>query len=90
MHQLDNLAIVFSKDLSYPLIVTNTSIKNDIATSIVHIHIYNKPVVETLHYMMNVTHTEAKLFTIRCGINQATNIQGISKIVVIIDLIYSV
>jgi len=32
---------------------------------------------------------EAELFIIRCGINQATNIQRILKIIVIIDLIHS-
>ena len=32
---------------------------------------------------------ETRSFAIRCGINQATNIQGISKIIVIIDSIHS-
>jgi len=87
--QLDNLAIVSSKNPSYALIVTDASIKNDVATSITHIHTCNKPVVKTIHYVVNITSIEAKLFTIRCGINQATNIQGISKIIVITDSIYS-
>jgi len=32
--------------------------------------------------------TEAKLFAIRCGINQATKLQGISKIIIIPDFIH--
>ena len=68
-HQLDNLVIVFSENPLYALVVTDTSIRNNVATSITHIHIYNKPVVKTLHYAVNITSTEAKLFTIRFSIN---------------------
>ena len=86
---LDNLTIVLSKDPFCTLIVTDISIKNNMATSIAHIHICNKVIVKTLHHMVNITNTEAELFAIRCGINQATNTQGISKIIVIIDLIHT-
>ena len=78
-HQLDNLSIVTFLDPSYALVVTDASIKNNMATSIAHVHIYNRPVTKTLHHVINVTTTEAGLFTIRCGINQATNIKDISK-----------
>jgi len=88
-HQLDNLAIVSSEDLSYTLVVTNASIKNNVTISITHIHIHNRSVIKTVHHVVNVTNTEAKLFAIRYGINQATNIHGISKIVVITDSIHS-
>ena len=54
-------------------------------TSITYIHVYNKPVIKTLHHAVNVMTTEAELFTIRYGINQTTSISGISKIVVITD-----
>ena len=89
LHQLDNLMIISSSDFSYTLVVTDTSIKNYIATSIVHIHICNKPVIKTLHHAVNVTITEAENFAIRCAINQATSIPGISKIVVITDLLHA-
>jgi len=59
------------------------------ATSIAHIYIHDKPVIKTLHHAVNVTSTEAELFSIRCSINQATNIQGISKIVVITDSLHA-
>ena len=89
MHQLDNLVIVFSKNPLYALIVTDASIRNNMATSVAHIYIYDRPVVKILHYTVNVTNTEAKLFIIRCDINQAANSQGILKIIIITDSIHS-
>ena len=86
--QLNNWAIVSSEDPSYALIVTDISIKNNVAISIAYIHICDKPIVKTIHYAVNITSTKAKLFSIRYGINQATNIQEILKIVIIIDLLY--
>ena len=68
-YQLDDLLIMSSTDLSYALIVTDTSIKNNMATSITYIHIHNKSVIKTLYHTVNVMITEAELFTIRCGIN---------------------
>ena len=88
-HQLDNLVIISSDNPSHALIITNTSIKNNIATSIAYVYIYNKPIVKTLHYIVNVNSMEAELFTIRCGINQATNSTRISKIIVVTDLIHT-
>ena len=60
------------------------------AISIAYIHIYNKPIIKTLYHTVNITSTEAELFSMRCGINQAVNIPGISKIVIIIDSIYAI
>ena len=42
-----------------------------------------------LHHAVNVTSTEAKLFVIRCGINQATNSSGISKIIIATNSIHT-
>ena len=42
-----------------------------------------------LHHTINVTSTEAKLFAIRCSINQATHLHETSKIIVVIDLIHA-
>jgi len=88
IQQLDNLAFDSSSDPSHALIITDTSVKNNIVTSISHTHIYNRPVMKTLHHVVNVMSTEAELFTIRCGINQATNLNNISKIIIITDLIH--
>jgi len=63
-------------------------IKNNITTSIVHIHVHDRPIIKTIHHATNVTSTEAELFTIRCSINQAINLPGISKIVVVTGFIH--
>jgi len=70
------------------IIITDASIKNDIATFISHIHTFNSPLIKTLHHAVFVTSTEAELFAIRCSINQASNQEDISKIIVITDSIH--
>jgi len=87
--QLNNLTIPSLLNHSYALVVTDASIKNNMAISIAHIHICDKPVVKTLYHVVNITLIEAKLFSIRYGINQATNIPRISKIVVITHFIHT-
>ena len=47
------------------------SIKNNVVTSIAYIHSYNLPVIKMIHYVTNIIFTEAELFAIRYGINQA-------------------
>ena len=71
------------------LVIIDASIKNNVATSISHIHIHNKPIIKTLHHVVNITSTEAELFIIRCGINQATKSNNISKIIVITNSIHT-
>ena len=66
----------------------DASIKNDIATSISHIHLANCPLIKTVHHASFVTSMEAELFAIRCGINQACSIGNIFKIVVVTDSIH--
>jgi len=41
-----------------------------------------------LHYAINIMSSEAEFFAIKCGINQATHLHGISKIIVVMDSIY--
>ena len=72
------------------VIVSDTSIKNQVATSITHMHVYDKLIIKTLHHAINVTSNKAELFTIKCSINQATQLDNINHIMVIIDLIYIV
>ena len=74
LYQLDDLMIISSLDSSYTLVVTDTSIKNNVTTSIAHIHVCNKPIIKTLHHTVNIITTEAELFTFRCSINQATSV----------------
>ena len=59
------------------------------ATSILHIYLHNSSAIKTIHQVVNITSTEAKLFTIRCGINQAVRIPNVDQIVVITDSLYA-
>ena len=88
IQQLNNLAIESSNTLSNILMVIDASVKNNATLSIAHIHVHNRPVVKTLHHVVNITSTEAKFFAIRYSINQAAHLQDVSKIIVVTDSIY--
>ena len=83
------MVLQFSSFPSMAIVVTDTSIKNDIATSISHVHLVNRPLTKTVHYAVFVTSMEAVLFTIRCSINQACTKENVSKIVVVTDSIHA-
>ena len=51
------------------VIVSDASIKNQVATLIAHIHIYDNPIIKTLHHAVNDIFTKAKLSAIRYSIN---------------------
>jgi len=88
IQQLDNVALESLDSPSSTLVVIDASIKNNITTSIVHVHVCNKPITKTLHHALNVMSTEAELFAIRYSINQATINSEISKIIVVMDAIH--
>jgi len=77
-------------DLNFIVIISNASIKNNVATSISHVHLHSNSVKKTIYYTVNITSTEAKLFTIRYGINQAVQILDVFYIIVFTDAIHSV
>ena len=79
-----------SSSSSVAIIASDVSIKNNVATSIAYIHTHDKPLIKTIHHAVNITSIEAELFTIRCGINQATHIDSIFKIIVVTDSIHVV
>ena len=65
------------------------SVKNNIAILVLHIWREYKIIVKTIHYTMNILLTEAKLFTIKCSISWTSQIQGITYIIIITDVIYT-
>jgi len=73
---------------SVAIIASDASIKNNIATSIAHIHIVDKPLTKIVHHAVNVTSTEVELFAIRYGINKTLHFNNISKIIVITNFIH--
>ena len=90
VQELNDMALCISSSPNTALIVTDASIKNDIATSILHIYQANHPLIKTVHHAVFVISSEAELFAIRCGINQACNKEDVSKIFVITDSIHAV
>jgi len=88
--KLNKLTLQASANSKTAIVVSDVSIKNQITALIAHIYIYNGPIIKTLYHMVNVTSTKAKIFAIRCGINQATQLVNINYIIIIIDLIYAI
>ena len=71
------------------IVVTNASVKKDIATLVSHIHIHDHPLIKTVYHMAFVTSTEAEFFAMRCGISQTCSKEIISKIIVVTDSIHA-
>jgi len=88
VQELDRIAIELLESPSTALVVLDASVKNNVATSIAHIHIRDRPITKTLHHALNIMSTEAKLVAIRCSINQATNHDFISTIIIVMDSIH--
>ena len=87
--QLNTLAIESSNTPTNALVVTDASVKNNIAVSIVHIHVHDKPLIKTLHHAVNVMSSEAEFFAIRYSINQAVISHAISKIIIVTNSIHA-
>jgi len=88
--ELDNMVLHNSSSPLTALVITDASIKNNIATSILHVYIANRPLTKTVHHATFVTSMEAELFAIRYGINQACSNKAISKIIIVTDSIHAV
>ena len=82
------MVIESSSSLSTIIVVTDASTKNNTVTSILHMHTHNHPITKTIHHVVHIMSSKAKLFTIRCGINQALNQDGIFKIIIVTDSIH--
>ena len=61
---LEEITFRASSDPFSTIVMSDTSIKNQVTTSISHIHSFDKPVVKTLHRTINITTAEAELFAI--------------------------
>ena len=88
LFKLNNLTLLASSDSWSVIVVIDTSIKSQVATSISHVHSHDRLVIKTIHHTVNVMTTEAKLFAIRYSINQAICLPSVSKIFVITDFIH--
>ena len=84
---MDNIYEEFLIKQDTVLIIADASFKNNITTSVSHIWRGQEIIAKLVHHTSNVSSTEAKIFTIRCGINYAMKLQDISCIIVITDAI---
>ena len=89
LHNLKNVSLQSLSDPYIAIVILDASIKNSVAISIAHIHIHDSPVIKTIHYAVNITSTEVKIFTLWCSINQAIQQFDINYIIVITDFIHA-
>jgi len=83
IHKLNELILQTLVDSRMAVVVSDMSIKNQVAMSIAHIYVHDNPVIKTLHPTINVTSTEAELFVIKYSLNQTIQLNNIKCIVVI-------
>ena len=86
---LQNLNKIFKDsciDTKTVIVISDTSIKNNVATSILYICSIQNILAKTINYAVNVTSTKAKLFAIRYKINQTVHLQNVDYIIVIMVL----
>ena len=90
LQKLNKYIFYMSNNSKSAVVVSDSSIRNNVATSISHIYSPSNPIKKTIHHAVNVISTEAELFVIRCAINQAIQIPNINHITIVMDAIYAV
>ena len=83
LNKLKNVYRASKDNLNTLFIISDTSVKNSITTSITHIQREQTLITKATYHAMNISSTEAELFAIRCGISQAIYI----TIIVVTDAI---
>ena len=78
------------QNLNTILIISDTSVKNNIVTSILYIQRDQNIIAKTAYYVINIISTEMKLFSIRCVIDQAVQVPNIDYIIVITYVILAI
>ena len=81
-YKLDDLVLNISSNSHTTIIVSNVSIRNNIATLIACIYSFSSPIKKMLYHAVDITMIEAELFIIRCEINQAVQISNFSDIII--------
>ena len=66
---LDNIVHNILSGLFTIVIISNTSIKNNITTSIAYVHSFSNILKKTFYYTINVMTTKVELFVIKYRIN---------------------
>jgi len=68
-NKLKNIYIDSFNSYDTMLIITDASVKNNIATTVLYIWREYRIIMKTVHYIINITFTEAKIFATRYGIS---------------------
>jgi len=82
------MTLYLSSSSHIAIIITDASVKNDIATLVLHIHICDHPLIKMVYHTAFITSTEVELFAIRYSINQAYSKENVSKIIIVTDSIH--
>ena len=69
LHKLNKIFEDTLSDSNTIIIISNTSIKNNIAISILYIHSGYNTIAKTIYYTINITSIEVELFAIKYRIN---------------------
>ena len=72
--KLNEIILEFPSNLRTIVVISDMSIKNNVISSISHIHSFSNPLKKTIHHIVNITPTETELFTIRYSINQTVQV----------------
>jgi len=88
IENLEETMLRASFDTFSSIVMLDASIMNQVATSISHIHSFNKPIIKTLYKAINITTAKAELFAICCDINQVVTNHNIKHIMVITDSLH--
>jgi len=59
------------------LVISDASIKNNVATSISHVCNSQNIITKTIHHAMKITSTKTELFSTRCEINLAVQVPNV-------------
>jgi len=89
LYELNKIVFKVLSKANSVIVILDTSIKNNITTSITHVYSCSNLIKKTLHHTINITTTKAKLFTIRCRISQTTQLPNIFYIIIITNSIYA-
>ena len=89
IHNLDKILKDSLSDPKTVIVISDTSIKKNVATSVSHICSGYNILAKTIYHTVNVTSIKVELFAIRCDINQAVQVKNATNIIVITDAIYA-
>jgi len=87
---LNDIMLNISSEPNTVVIISDTSIKTNVTSSIIHIYLFSSLLKKTLHHAINIMLIMAELLAFRYGINQAVQIPSSFYIIIITNILYIV